>query len=201
LTVVDLAGILRSELGRVRIVTGGLIVDASMDTPADKTQLLEWIAASRAELDAVVAPLTASQMVAPGAEGELSVKDLLAHVSWWERRTLRALEYAARGEAPPKLAAEGEGEAGVNRVNAQTFQTNRDRPLDDVRTEYARSGRDLLAALDGYSEADLFDEEGFTRILEFPALYLIAGDTYLHYPDHVASIRGWLDAGQANNLP
>ena len=45
-----------------------------------------------------------------------------------------------------------------------------------------------------YAEADLFDEAGLTRILEFPALYLIAGDTYLHYPDHVASIRGWLDA-------
>ena len=176
-------------------------MDVNMDTPTDKTQLLAWIVASRTELDAVIAPLTDAQMITPGAEGELSVKDLLVHVNWWERRTLRALEYAARGEAPPKLAAEGEGEAGVNRVNAETFATNRDRSLEDVRAEYARSGRDLLAALDGYSEADLFDEEGFTRILEFPALYLIAGDTYLHYPDHVASIRGWLDAGQANNLP
>lgn len=169
-------------------------MDEGMETPVDKIQLLEWITASRAELDAVIAPLTAAQMVAPGAEGALSVKDLLAHVSWWERRTLRALAYAARGEAPPKLAAEGEGEAGVNLVNAETFAANRDRSLDDVRAEYAQSGRDLLAALEDYSEADLFDEEGFTRILEFPALYLIAGDTYLHYPDHVASIRAWLAA-------
>ena len=97
------------------------------------------------------------------------------------------------GEAPPKLAAEGEGEAGVNRVNAETFAANRVAHWTRG-AEYARSGRDLLAALDGYSQADLFDEEGFTRILEFPALYLIAGDTYLHYPDHVASIRGWLAA-------
>jgi hypothetical protein len=175
-------------------------MDESMDTPVDKIQLLEWIAASRAELDAVIAPLTDAQMVAPGAEGALSVKDLLAHVSWWERRTLRALDFAARGEKPPKLAAEGEGEAGVNRVNAETFTTNRDRSLDDVRAEYARSGRDLLAALDGCSEADLFDEEGFTRILEFSALYLIAGDTYMHYPDHVASIRAWLEAEQTNEM-
>ena len=79
-------------------------------------------------------------------------------------------------------------------MNAETFATNRDRSLDDVRAEYASSGLDLLAALDGYSEADLFDEDGFTKILEFPALYLIAGDTYLHYPDHVTSIRAWLAA-------
>jgi len=176
-------------------------MDDGMDSPVDKTQLLAWITASRAELDAVIAPLTAEQMVAPGAEGALSVKDLLAHVSWWERRTLRALAYAARGEQPPKLAAEGEGEVGVNRVNAETFATNRDRSLDDVRAEYARSGRDLLAALEGYSEADLFDADGLTKILEFPALYLIAGDTYMHYPDHVASIRGWLDTDQTNKLP
>jgi hypothetical protein len=176
------------------MAAGGLIMDESKDTPAGKIQLLEWITASRAELDALIAPLTDAQMVAPSAEGALSVKDLLAHVSWWERRTLRALAYAARGEAPPKLAAEGEGEGGVNRVNAQTFQANRDRSLEDVCAEYVRSGRDLLAALAGYSEADLFDEEGFTKVLEFPALYLIAGDSYLHYPDHVASIRAWLAA-------
>jgi hypothetical protein len=169
-----------------------------MDEPVDKAQLLAWITASRAELDAIIAPLTDAQMTAPGAEGELSIKDLLAHVSWWEHRTLRALEYAARGEAPPKLAAEGEGEAGVNRVNAETFAVNRDRPLDDARAEYTQSGRQLMAALEGYSEADLFDEDGFTRILEFPALYLIAGDTYMHYPDHVASIRGWLEAEPTN---
>jgi len=171
-----------------------------MDEPKDKAQLLDWITATRAELDAVIAPLSDAQMIEPGAEAALSVKDLLAHVSWWERRTLRALEYAARGEQPPKLAAEGEGEAGVNRVNAATFQANRQRPLDDVCAEYACSGHDLLTALEGYSEADLFDEGGFTRILEFPALYLIAGDTYLHYPDHVASIRAWLEAEQTHQV-
>ena len=169
-----------------------------MDTPTDKMQLLEWITASRAELDAVIAPLSDAQMTAPGAEGELSVKDLLTHVSWWERRTLRALEYAARGEAPPKLAAEGEGEAGVNRVNAETFAANRARALAEVRAEYAQSGRDLLAALQSFTEADLFDEDGLTKFLGFPALYLIAGDTYMHYPDHAASIRGWLEAEQTN---
>jgi hypothetical protein len=168
-----------------------------MDEPADKTQLLERITRSRSELDATIAPLSEAQMAALGAEGELSVKDLLAHVSWWERRTLRVLEYAARGEQPPKLAAEGEGEAGVDRVNAETFRANRDRSLADVRAEYTRSGRDLLVALEGYSEFDLFDENGFTRILGYPALYLIAGDTYMHYPDHVASIRNWLAASRA----
>jgi hypothetical protein len=163
-----------------------------MDEPVDKTQLLEWIIAARAELDAIIVPLIDAQMTVPGAEGDLSVKDLLAHVSWWERRTLRALEYAARGEQPPKLAAEGEGEAGINRVNAETFHANQDRSLADVRAEYVRSGRDLLAALEGYTEADLFDAAGFIKILEFPAVSLIAGDTYMHYPEHVASIRSWL---------
>ncbi len=122
-------------------------------------------------------------------------------MSWWERRTLRALEYAARGEAPPKLAAEGEGEAGVNRVNAETFAANCERALAEVRAEYVRSGRELMAALEGYSEADIFSDDGLTKILGFPALYLIAGDTYMHYPDHVASIRGWLNADRANELP
>ena len=171
-----------------------------MDTPTNKTQLLDWIAATRAELDAVIAPLSAAQMAVPGAEAALSVKDLLAHVSWWERRTLRALDYAARGEAPPKLAAEGEGEAGIDRVNAETFAVNRDRTLAEVRAEYVQSGRDLLSALAGYSEADLFNEDGLTRFLGFPALYLIAGDTYMHYPDHVASIRGWLEADRTDDI-
>ena len=193
--MVGLAGILRPiTLCKDRFMRS----EDAMDTPTDKAQLLAWITTTRAELDAIIAPLTEAQMTAPGAEGELSIKDLLAHVSWWERRMLRALSCAARGETPPKLAAEGEGESGVNRVNAETFAANRARTLDDVCAEYAQSGRDLLAALRGYSEADLFDEAGLTKVLEFPALYLIAGDTYLHYPDHVASIRGWLAAEQTN---
>ena len=48
LTWVAPAGILRSEQGKVRMVTGGLIMDESMDTPVDKAQLIEWITASRA---------------------------------------------------------------------------------------------------------------------------------------------------------
>ena len=163
-----------------------------MDRPNGKTQLLEWITAARAELDAVIATLTDAHMSLPGTEAALSVKDLLAHVSWWERRTLLALGYAARGAAPPKLAAEGEGEAGLNRVNAEVFAANRERTPADVRAEYAQSGRDLLAALARYSEAALFDEGGLTKHLGFAAWEMIAGDTYLHYPDHVASIRAWL---------
>ena len=65
LTWVAWAGILRSELGKVRMVTGGLLMDESMDTPVDKTQLLGWITVYRAELDAVIAPLTDAQMTAP----------------------------------------------------------------------------------------------------------------------------------------
>ena len=86
-------------------------------------------------------------------------------------------------------------------MNAETFATNRDRSLDNVRAEYPRSGRELLAALDGYSEADLFDEEGFTKVLEFPALYLIAGDTYMHYPGPCRrQFERWLETEQTNEI-
>lgn len=160
--------------------------------PTTKAELIDRIAQERATLDALLAPLPAEELTRPGVEDDHSIKDLMAHVAYWERRTLTLLAYTARGERPPKLAREGEGDAWVDRVNGEVFAANRLRPLDDVYAEYRQSARDTLAALGGYSETELLDPAGLSRLLDYPALAIIAGDTYGHYLEHAASIRAWL---------
>ena len=162
--------------------------------PATKSELLDRITAERARLDALLEPLNSEQLAQPGVEGHLSIKDLLAHIAWWERRMLTVLAFAARGERPPSLTREDEGDAWLDRVNAEVFAQYHGRSLDQVRTEYRQSFQDTIAAIQGYSEAELFDPEGLGRTIGRPALDVIAGNTYGHYEEHISSIRAWLDA-------
>src|SRR5437867_9147809 len=52
-------------------------------------ELLHSIQEERARLEATLARLTGEQILAPGADGPWSVKDILVHISYWERDLLR----------------------------------------------------------------------------------------------------------------
>lgn len=163
-----------------------------MDTPTTKAQLVDLIVEERHRLDAVLEPLSDEQLAQPGVEGELSIKDLLAHIVFWEQRTLETLASAARGQRPAPLDRGEEGDAWLDRVNEEVFAANRDRPLDEVRAAYLRSLQQVISALDGYTDAELFEPGGFERVLGYPPAELIAGDTYEHYQEHAASIGAWI---------
>jgi hypothetical protein len=164
------------------------------DYPTNKTALIELIVVERAKLEGLLASMSDEQLTTPNVEGELTIKDLLAHIAAWEQSSLRRLAQAARGEPVPRLAAAGEdAQKAVDQINAQVYAANRDRPLAEVQADFQRSFQDLGAALNGYSEAQIFDEEGLARYLGFMPIELIAGDSYEHYREHAASIMAWLN--------
>ena len=149
-----------------------------------KAQLLDEIRRTHGELGAVIAPLTEAQMSQPGVNGEWSVKDVLAHLTWWEGHMLRALrtgqeELEPEGSNPDNLTA---------RKNAEVFAANRDRPLAEVRAEFETTYQEVLATLEGWPAEALARDETYEEI---------GWDTFKHYPDHTAAIRQWLASAEA----
>ena len=143
-----------------------------------KAQILDEIAAAYGPLEAQVAALSAAQMTQPGVMGAWTVKDILAHVAWWERHLLRTLR-AGYDELVT---------VATDRTNAEVFAANRDRPLDDVLAEFRAAHEDILAALAGWPEDELARDEVYEAI---------GWDTFRHYPDHTATIQAWHEgAGQ-----
>lgn len=127
--------------------------------------------AEHAQLEAALAGISDEQFVRPGAFGEWSVKDILAHITFWEQRLLAYFNGARESLIQP-----GEEEqVAIDRINAEVFTANRDRPLAEVRAAFASSYQQTLALADALSAEDLADEELFG---------LFAGDTFEHYREH-----------------
>jgi hypothetical protein len=54
---------------------------------------------------------------------------------------------------------------------------------------FTASYRDVLETLQGLSDEQIFGADGISRGLGYPAIELIAGDTYEHYREHGDTMR------------
>jgi uncharacterized protein (TIGR03083 family) len=157
-----------------------MLVDQRVGT----RELLRSIQEERARLEATLARLTGEQILAPGADGPWSVKDILVHISYWERDLLRRLS----GQPPT--------DAPTDDVNERVFQANRARPLEAVMAEFDASYRALLARLVELSDEEL-NRPPFYRPWQARPLWRdVASETYEHYWEHTEPLRVWL-AGAA----
>jgi uncharacterized protein (TIGR03083 family) len=138
-------------------------------------------------LELLLAQLNVEQMNQPGAVGVWSVKDVLAHIAFWERYVVGILRAVAGGEAP-ELAADDETERRNASVVAQYYQ----RPLSTVIAEWQRAREDLLEELENISDQDLNDPERFGWNNGRTLLDRIAGNSYDHEQEHIDQIRQWM---------
>jgi hypothetical protein len=138
-------------------------------------------------MERLLAQMSVEQINHPGAVGVWSVKDVLAHIAFWERYTVKMLQAAARGETP-ELSADDQTERNNASVVAQYYQ----RPLSAVIADWQQAREDLLEQLAGLSEADLNDPDRFPWSNGRTLLDRIASSSYEHEQEHVEQIRTWL---------
>lgn len=131
-------------------------------------------------LDALLAALSEEQMTRPGVTGDWSVKDHLAHLTWWGRRVITVLN----GGADPLDVMPG-GEKTEDEINANVYAANHDRSLADVRADFEATHRDMQRLIETISDETLAKREGW-----------ISGNSDYHYNEHIAMFRAWLASQQ-----
>src|SRR5262245_16684528 len=162
-------------------------------TTMTKDQLLDRITREHSTFANSFAQLSEAQMTQPGVQNEWSVKDILAHINFWHRRMSYLIDCARRGEPFAPLHREGEdGDAAIDRVNAENEAANKHRPLAEVRAEYEQSYQQALASVGRLADADLQPDSQLNAFLGGSVLELIAGDTYGHYQEHLSAIQAWV---------
>lgn len=151
-----------------------------------KPELLRRIREERRALEKILARLTHPQMLLPGVDGEWSVKDVLAHLSAWERRMLTWTASLLRGHSPDAPEPQD-----VERINAEIQAEVRDKSLAEVLEEFRESYRAVLALVEGLTEAQLQTEyrDAWPR---GPLWLGVAANTSDHYQQHRQDIEQWL---------
>ncbi len=143
-------------------------------------KLLDKIAAAWAGLQASYAGLTAEQMQEPGAAGEWSVKDTLAHVTTWEQESLDHLPVIVRGERAPSYS---KSYGGIDAFNAQAMARKRELSLDEVLRQLEDTHRRLVEYI-ALSPVEQFNSKSRGR-------RRLGWDSFKHYPHHEQAIREW----------
>src|SRR5829696_5419784 len=127
-----------------------------MGVKMTKERILAKLRAEHEALLETLAQVPAEQMTEPHFEGGWSVKDLLAHITFWERRPLGRIQATLRGEDLPPFPT-----GSVDTVNAQAYAASRDRPLDEIEADFHRTFQELLDLVGSMSQEDLDDPQRF----------------------------------------
>ena len=157
-----------------------------------KGELLAAIRRERALLDAAVLRAGEARMTEPSLEGGRSVKDVLAHVSAWEKICMALVRNNQPIQPPPP----DETGSSTDVINEKIYEGSRDRPAADVVTEAARSYGELVAMIEALSDEAVaavlgggqHGAEGSPTIAE-----LISENSDAHYREHSEQINRWLD--------
>ena len=143
-------------------------------------QLLKRLDAAWRAFTQSYAGLPEPDLLQPGVTGAWSVRDIIAHVTIWEREALKHLPLILGGGRPPRYSV---AYGGIDAFNARTTEQNKHLSLADVlRHQQAVHGR-LIALIEDAPEDQLGGKTRFRRRLRL--------DTYGHYPLHARAIREW----------
>jgi hypothetical protein len=145
-----------------------------------RRQMLDRLDAAWRDFEASYAGLSSEQLLIPGVTGRWSVRDIDAHVTWWEEEALKHLPLVRDGGRPPRYSVTY---GGIDAFNALMTERRRHLSLDEV----LRQHDDIHARLVDY--IGRAPEELFTRETRFRRRLRL--DTYAHYPIHAKAIRAW----------
>lgn len=145
-----------------------------------KSQILEKLERTWQAFQTSFAGMSDEQMVEPGVTADWSVKDTLAHVTWWEEEALKHLPYILQGGRPPRYA---DLYGGIDAFNAQMAEQKRLLSLSEVRSQLELTHARLIQYIQGVPEEQFAAETRFRRRLRL--------DTYGHYPLHARAIEEW----------
>src|SRR5688572_15243051 len=138
------------------------------DNAPSKGQVLEAIDRESADWEALLAQVGEARMLEPGAMGDWTFKDLVAHLTGWRARGLRRLEAAANGQPEPQPAWPA-NLTNDDEINDWIYAQNKDRLLGEVVSE-SRESYARLAEIVQMLPDEALTDPGFFPWLEGNAL-------------------------------
>ena len=166
-----------------------------MTEPISKKQLLAEMQSEQAAWLALLDEIGEENMTQPEVAGGWSIKDIVAHLTGWRKRTVlrcRAALDPTLDMIPPWPAELGELDENddVDGINAWIYQTNRDRPLADVLNDSHEVFQQLVNAVNALSDEQLNDPQRFPWLEGERLTGALLFDHF--HEEHEPDMRAWL---------
>lgn len=162
-----------------------------MSDEMTKAGPLEALHAERRRWDALLAEVGEERMTTPILASWWSVKDIIAHVMWYEQQITEALQPDARR----RPARSWLWNLTVDKRNAILYSDYPDQPLAEIRAEAQRVFAQLVARVEALSDEEIRNPHTLPNMRPAWQLWpFIARHSYEHYQQHMIDIRAWLDS-------
>lgn len=155
-----------------------------MLSPTTQAQLLTHMRDSHRVLHTLLARIPDERMDEIALYDSWSIKDLIAHIGWWEQTAAERVAMYRRGERPAPIETEIQ--------NAEILARYRMMSLADVRAMEAAGVVALETQVKDAAENEIFDVNHFPATNGHALIELIAGDSYEHYDIHLPDVLVWM---------
>jgi hypothetical protein len=178
-------------LGRAGPAIAGEFARHTQEGPMTAARLGDILRGERAQWDALLARVGPERMDLPNVEGTWSVKQIVAHLTWYEAVIV---EGAQKIMSTGTFVREGLRALSIDERNAILADQSRARPVREILDESERVFRQLLAVVSACPDDILNDPRRLGLPDDVVPWMLVANNSYAHYQEHAQAIVAWLDA-------
>ncbi|HRQ22907.1 MAG TPA: NUDIX domain-containing protein [Anaerolineales bacterium] len=162
---------------------------------SSKSQLLENLKSKRHRWDMMLNVINMARMDESGAAGHWSVKDIVSHITAYERWLVEWLTAALQNTFPSPSPLD---DADIERRNARIYELTRSLSVEQVLADARQTFDALLAVIealpgkyfDDPQSAEWFMKPYWSKMKTVPdAVINLSSD---HYEEHIPSIKEWI---------
>jgi hypothetical protein len=148
-----------------------------------KQEFLQKVRTAWNELENIVSGVQLSLMDFVHSEGNWTIKDILAHVTWYETEMVDLLSTHVFGGSEL-------WDLPLQPRNTAIFTLIKDRELEAVISEFYTIHAELMKQLENLNDDELTDPRYFTGMpSDWQPWQVIDSNTSEHYPEHVIQIK------------
>jgi len=164
----------------------------------NKTKLIERLQTGHKFVESAFADFSEVEKNQSGTLEHWAPKDVLAHITSWQKRWLDWLEPIAQGKEPD-ASGPGAGISDENAANAEAFAVNQHRSWRQLWQESQSVFERTLSLVNLLSDDDINNPERFLGLKGRPFWKSVGGNFYWHVQVHLGNMyidRGQIDRGQ-----
>ncbi len=159
-----------------------------MEDRLPRKEILQRLEVEHQRLITSLARLSPEQTTAPDVLGVWSVKDIVAHLVYWNRYPVQELQAAVSGstfEHP---------HGSDDELNAQAVASFTGWSYDQIFNAFEYSYAELVTCVENLPNSAFEASSLIEQTLDETVHGTLANNTYEHWPVHEAQIRTWIES-------